>query len=129
MAMSQTNQSPLLEKNAASADDFEFTLNQNINALIMLKNENIAQYTQDVTDITSALVDLKWKNRREIFPLRFKEEVYGAVLSEIINSQPQLKQIIISRLEAHYQQIKTREAQTLSITRGLIEGTYRTPNL
>ncbi|WP_435946234.1 cytoplasmic protein [Dryocola sp. BD586] len=127
--MSQTNQSPLLEKNAASADDFEFTLNQNINALIMLKNENIAQYTQDVTDITSALVDLKWKNRREIFPLRFKEEVYGAVLSEIINSQPQLKQVIISRLEAHYQQIKTREAQTLSITRGLIEGTYRTPNL
>jgi hypothetical protein len=129
MAMSQTNQSPLLEKNAASADDFEFTLNQNINALIMLKNENIAQYTQDVTDITSALVDLKWKNRREIFPLRFKEEVYGAVLSEIINSQPQLKQVIISRLEAHYQQIKTREAQTLSITCGLIEGTYRTPNL
>ncbi|RKQ39185.1 cytoplasmic protein [Enterobacter sp. R1(2018)] len=127
--MSKTSQPPLLEKNAASADDFEFTLNQNINALIILKNENIAQYTQDVTDITSALVDLKWKNRREIYPLRFKEEVYGAVLSEIIHSQPKLKQIIISRLEENYQQIKTREAQTLSITRGLIEGTYKTPNL
>lgn len=127
--MSKTSQPPLLEKNAVSADDFEFTLNQNINALIILKNENIAQYTQDVTDITSALVDLKWKNRREIYPLRFKEEVYGAVLSEIIHSQPKLKQIIISRLEENYQQIKTREAQTLSITRGLIEGTYKTPNL
>ncbi len=127
--MSKTSQPPLLEKNTSSADDFEFTLNQNINALIILKNENIAQYTQDVTDITSALVDLKWKNRREIYPLRFKEEVYGAVLSEIIHSQPKLKQIIISRLEKNYQQIKTREAQTLSITRGLIEGTYKTPNL
>ncbi|WP_435927851.1 cytoplasmic protein [Dryocola sp. BD613] len=112
-----------------SENDFEFALNENINALVLLKNENIARYTQENTDITSALVDLKWKNRREIYPMRVKEEVYGAVLSEIIASQPRLKQMIIARLEANYQQLRKNEAQTLSITRGLIEGTYRTPNL
>jgi hypothetical protein len=112
-----------------SKENLEFTLNQNINALVILKNENIAQYTQEVTDITSALVDLKWKNRHQIHPLRFKEEVFGAVLSEIIARHPGLKQTILSRLEENYQQIKTREAQTLSLTRRLLEGTYKTPVL
>ncbi|MCT4714984.1 cytoplasmic protein [Enterobacteriaceae bacterium H18W14] len=120
---------PAVKETNGSEDDLEFTLKQNINALVILKNENIAQYTQKITDITSALVDLKWKNRRQIYPMRFKEEVYGAVLSEIIAGQPHLKQMIISRLEAKYQEIKTCEAQTLSITRELIEGTYKTPNL
>lgn len=112
-----------------SEDDLEFTLNQNINALVILKEENIAQYTQTITDITSALVDLKWKNRHQIYPMRFKEEVYGAVLSEIIASHPALKNMIISRLEENYQKIKMREAQTLSITRALMEETYKTPTL
>ncbi len=107
----------------------EFALNENINALVVLKNETITHYTQENTDITSALVDLKWKNRREIYPMRFKEEVYGAVLSEIIAAHPHLKQTIIARLEEKYQQIRADEAQTLSITRGLIEGSYKTPNL
>lgn len=128
--MSEVNQSPSPENNVKDGENsFEFTLNENINALVVLKNENIAQYTQENTDITSALVELKWKNRCEIYPMRFKEEVYGAVLSEIIASQPHLKQMIIARLEKNYQQIRTDEAQTLSITRGLIEGTYKTPNL
>lgn len=128
--MPEVNQPPAPENNANDGDNsFEFTLNENINALVVLKNENIAQYTQENTDITSALVELKWKNRREIYPMRFKEEVYGAVLSEIIASQPHLKQMIITRLEENYQQIRTDEAQTLSITRGLLEGTHKTPNL
>ncbi|WP_435952173.1 cytoplasmic protein [Dryocola sp. BD626] len=114
---------------ASSEDDLQFTLNQNINALVVLKNKTLAQYTQEITDITSALVELKWKNRREIYPMRFKEEVYGAVLSEIIASHPQLKQLITSRLEANYQAIREREAQTLSLTRALAEGIYKTPNL
>lgn len=128
--MSEENQSPQPGNYVENSENsLEFALNENINALVILKNENIAQYTQENTDITSALVDLKWKNRHEIYPMRFKEEVYGAVLSEIIASQPHLKQTIIAQLEAKYQQLRTDEAQTLSITRGLIEGTYRTPNL
>ncbi len=120
---------PQVNKMASSEDDLQFTLNQNINALVVLKNKTLAQYTQEITDITSALVELKWKNRREIYPMRFKEEVYGAVLSEIIASHPQLKQLITSRLEANYQAIREREAQTLSLTRALAEGIYKTPNL
>lgn len=128
--MSELSQiKPQVNKMASSEDDLQFTLNQNINALVTLKNKTLAQYTQEITDITSALVELKWKNRREIYPMRFKEEVYGAVLSEIIASHPQLKQLITSRLEANYQAIREREAQTLSLTRALAEGTYKTPNL
>lgn len=128
--MSRLSQTLPSENNACgSEDDFEFILNQNISALVILKNENITQYTQEITDITAALVNLKWKNRHEIYPMRFKEEVYGAVLSEIITSQPHLKQMIISRLEENYQKVRTHEARTLSITRKLFEGTYKTPNL
>lgn len=128
--MSELSQiKPQINKMASSEDDLQFTLNQNINALVTLKNKTLAQYTQEITDITSALVELKWKNRREIYPMRFKEEVYGAVLSEIIASHPQLKQLITSRLEANYQAIREREAQTLSLTRALAEGIYKTPNL
>lgn len=107
----------------------KFTLNQNIKALVNLKNDNITQYTQEITDITSALVNLKWKNRSEMYPLRFKEEIFGAVLSEIISSHPQLTQMIMSRIEENYQQYRAHEAETLSITRALLEGTYQTPNL
>lgn len=107
----------------------EFTLNQNIKALVNLKNDNITQYTQENTDITSALVNLKWKNRHQMYSLRFKEEVYGAVLSEIISHQPHLARMIISRLEENYQQRRANEADTLSLTRELLEGTYQTPNL
>ncbi|NIY47826.1 cytoplasmic protein [Cedecea colo] len=128
--MSEENQSPRPESNTEDSENSaEFALNENINALVALRNENIARYTQENTDITAALVDLKWKNRREMYPMRCKEEIYGAVLSEIIASQPHLKQTIIARLEEKYQQIRADEAQTLSITRGLIEGTYKTPNL
>jgi hypothetical protein len=128
--MSELSQiKPQINKMASSEDDLQFTLNQNINALVALKNKTLAQYTQEITDITSALVELKWKNRREIYPMRFKEEVYGAVLSEIIASHPQLKQLITSRLEANYQAIREREAQTLSLTRALAEGSYKTPNV
>lgn len=128
--MSELSQPIPLENDVIENESqLEFTLNQNIKALVNLKNDNISQYTREVTDITSALINLKWKNRREIYPLRFKEEVYGAVLSEIISSHPHLTRMILSRLEENYQQHRANEADTLSVTRELLEGTYQTPNL
>ncbi|WP_052050113.1 hypothetical protein [Cedecea neteri] len=109
--------------------DHEFTLSKNIAILVRLKNENITRNTQEVTDITSALIDLKWMNRREIFPWRAKEEVYGAVLEEILSHHPKLKEQIIKRLEGHYQRLKEQEAQTLSMTRGLAEKTWKSSTL
>lgn len=128
--MSELSQTTQVDTDVIDNDSQrEFTLNQNIKALVHLKNDNITQYTQEITDITSALVNLKWKNRSDLYPLRFKEEVYGAVLSEIISSQPHLTQMILSRLEENYQQYKANEADTLSLTRKLLEASYQTPNL
>lgn len=128
--MSELSQTTQVETEVIDNESqHEFTLNQNIKALVHLKNDNITQYTQEITDITSTLVNLKWKNRSDLYPLRFKEEVYGAVLSEIISSQPHLTQMILSRLEENYQQYKANEADTLSLTRKLLEASYQTPNL
>lgn len=109
--------------------DHEFTLSKNIAILVRLKNENITRNTQEVTDITSALIDLKWMHRREIYPWRTKEEVYGAVLEEILNTHPKLKEQILRRLEGHYQRLKEHETETLSITRGLAEKTWKSSTL
>ncbi|MRT58777.1 cytoplasmic protein [Enterobacteriaceae bacterium RIT693] len=109
--------------------DHEFTLSKNMAILVRLKNENITRNTQKVTDITSALIDLKWMHRHEIYPWRAKEEVYGAVLEEILNSHPKLKEQILRRLESHYQRLKEQEAQTLSMTRGLAEKTWKSSTL
>ena len=102
---------------------------ENIAALVLIKNENIARFTQGKINITSALVEQKWHNRHQIYPYRVKEEIYGAVLNEILSHQPQLKNAILARLEAVYQQLRNEEAQTLSRTRALMENTYKTPYL
>ncbi|WP_395490177.1 cytoplasmic protein [Cedecea davisae] len=127
MAQPDKNQPVLI--NADENKDHQFTLSKNMAILVRLKNENITRNTQKVTDITSALVDLKWMNRREIYPWRVKEEVYGAVLEEILSGQPRLKEQILKRLEGHYQRLKEQETETLSITRGLAEKTWKSSTL
>lgn len=124
-------QSPIPE-NAASTDDAtpeSALLRENIAALVQIKNDNIDNFSQSKINITSALVEQKWHNRHQIYPNRVKEEIYGAVLSEIIAHRSGLKNEILARLEAVYQQLRNDEAQTLARTRALLENNDKTPHL
>lgn len=110
----------------AEKDKEKFILSQNIAALTTARNATLEQYGQAATSIPAALVDLKWQNRREIYPLLIKEEVYGAVLNEIMLRHPQLKAKIMARIEANYQHIKARENATLTLMRQLADGELKT---
>ena len=55
----------------------EFILKQNLKALIANKNATLEQVAQEIVSIPAALVRLKWQNRREIYALQVKEEIYG----------------------------------------------------
>lgn len=107
----------------------EFILKQNLEALKNTKNAEMTRITQDLVSIPATLVRLKWQNRREIYPLQVKEEIYGAVMNAIIEQRPELKEKILGRLEAHYQYLLARETATLRLTRKLSEGAYRTSNV
>jgi hypothetical protein len=123
-------QSPIQE-NTVSTDETvpESTLlRENIAALVQIKNDNIDNFAQSKINITSALVEQKWHNRHQIYPYRVKEEIYGAVLCEIIAHQPGFKNEILARLEEVYQQLRNEETQTLSRTRALLENNYKTPH-
>lgn len=104
----------------------EFILSQNLSALIAARNETLEKYSQAAMSIPETLVRLKWENRHEIYSLQIKEEVYGAVINEITRRYPQLKAKIMARLEANYQQLKKQETATLTITRKLSGGDYKT---
>ncbi|WLI75780.1 cytoplasmic protein [Kosakonia sp. H02] len=104
----------------------EFILKQNIDALVQNKNATIERIAQELVSIPAALVRLKWQNRREIYPLQVKEEIYGATIAAIIEQQPELRDKILGRLEAHYQYLLGREAATLRLSRKLSDGEYRT---
>lgn len=104
----------------------EFILKQNLDTLKMIKNEEMARIAKELVSIPAALVRLKWHNRREIYPLQVKEEIYGATLSAIIERQPALKDKIMARLETNYQYLLARETATLRITRKLADEGYRT---
>ena len=93
----------------------EFILKQNLDALKKIKNDEMTRITQDLVSIPATLVRLKWQNRREIYALQAKEEIYGAK--------------ILGRLEANYQYLLARETATLRLTRKLSEGHYRTSNV
>ena len=82
-----------------------------------------------MVSIPATLVRLKWQNRREIYALQAKEEIYGAVMNAIIEQRPELKEKILGRLEANYQYLLARETATLRLTRKLSEGHYRTSNV
>ncbi|EKK4014935.1 cytoplasmic protein [Cronobacter sakazakii] len=110
-------------------EEQKFILSQNLQALINEKNEAIAGYTRAVLTIPAALVQLKWQNRREIYPFLVKEEVYGAVLEEIMKRYPQLRAQILTAIEENYQQIKAQEAETLMLSRRLAEGNCQTSSV
>nr|WP_318384382.1 cytoplasmic protein [uncultured Enterobacter sp.] len=107
----------------------EFILKQNLDSLIQSKNEHIARLAKDLISIPAALVRMKWQNRREIYALQVKEEIYGATINEIVKQHPELYEKIMSRLESNYQHLLARETATLRITRKLADGGYRTPNV
>lgn len=107
----------------------EFILKQNKEALILSKNEAIERIARELVSIPAALVRLKWQNRREIYPLQVKEEIYGAVIEAIIAQKPELRNKIMGRLEANYQYILSRETATLRLSRKLSDGEYRTSNV
>ncbi|MCY0772490.1 cytoplasmic protein [Enterobacter cloacae complex sp. 2022EL-00788] len=107
----------------------EFILKQNLDSLKKIKNDEMTRITQDLISIPAALVRLKWHNRREIYPLQVKEEIYGAVMNALIDQRPELKEKLLGRLEANYQYLLARETATLRLTRRLSEGRYRTSNV
>ncbi|MDV5353752.1 cytoplasmic protein [Kosakonia sp. SMBL-WEM22] len=112
--------------NYSESKSDEFILKQNIDALVQSKNETIQRIAQDLVSIPAALVRLKWQNRREIYPLQVKEEIYGATIAAIIEQHPELREKIMGRLEANYQHLVSRESATLRWSRRLSEGEYRT---
>lgn len=107
----------------------EFILEQNLEALRNKKNEEMTRITQDLVSIPATLVRLKWQNRREIYALQVKEEIYGAVINALIEQRPELKEKILGRLEANYEYLLARETATLRLTRKLSDGEYRTSNV
>ena len=104
----------------------EFILKQNLDALIQNKNEAIQRIARESISIPAALIRLKWQNRREIYALQVKEEIYGAAIDEIIALYPNLREKIMAKLESQYQHILEREVATLRLTRKLADGEYRT---
>jgi hypothetical protein len=128
--MSEVQLSPLQNTvSSAEESDENALLRENIAALVLIKNENIAQFSQEKMNITSALIEQKWHNRHQVYPYRVKEEIYGTVLNEIMTHKPHLKNEILARLEAVYQTLRNEESQTLSRTRALVENSYKTPHL
>lgn len=107
----------------------EFILKQNLDALIKHKNDEMTRIAQDMVSIPAALVRLKWENRREIYALQVKEEIYGAMITALINLKPELKDKIMGRLESNYQHLLSRESATLRLTRKLADGGYHTSNV
>jgi hypothetical protein len=69
----------------------EFILKHNLEFLIQDKNATIEEMAHALVSIPAALVQLKWKNRREIYAYQVKEEIYGAAIAEIIARKPELK--------------------------------------
>ena len=104
----------------------QFILKQNLAALIANKNAVLESVAQEVTSIPAALVRLKWQNRREIYALQVKEEIYGAAINAIIKQNPALRDKIMARLESTWQHFLARETATLRLIRKLAEGNYRT---
>ncbi len=107
----------------------EFILKQNLDTLKMIKNEELARIAKELVSIPAALVRLKWRNRREIYPLQVKEEIYGATLNAVIELKPELKDKIMGRLESNYQYLLAREIATLRVTRKLADEGYRTTSV
>lgn len=107
----------------------EFILEQNLEALKQIKNGELQRIAKELLSIPAGLVRLKWQNRREIYPLQIKEEIYGATINTIMEQRPELKEKILARLESNYQYLLARETATLRVTRKLAEEGYRTSSV
>jgi len=107
----------------------EFILEQNLAALKEIKNAEIQRIAKELLSIPAGLVRLKWQNRREIYPLQVKEEIYGATINAIMEQRPDLKDKILARLETNYQYLRARETATLRVTRKLADEGYRTTSV
>lgn len=107
----------------------EFILKQNLDALIANKNAILENVAQEMVSIPAALVRLKWQNRREIYALQVKEEIYGAIINTLTQQRPDLHAKIMARLESSWQHLLARETATLRLTRKLSDGNYRTANI
>ncbi|MEG1209587.1 MAG: cytoplasmic protein [Leclercia sp.] len=108
----------------------EFILKQNLDALKEIKDAEIQRIAKELLSIPAGLVRLKWQNRREIYPLQVKEEIYGATINAIMQQRPDLKEKILARLETNYQYLLARETATLRVTRKLAdEEGYRTSSV
>ncbi|MCT9845173.1 cytoplasmic protein [Leclercia adecarboxylata ATCC 23216 = NBRC 102595] len=107
----------------------EFILEQNLAALREIKNAEIQRIAKELLSIPAGLVRLKWQNRREIYPLQVKEEIYGAAINAIMQQRPDLKEKILARLETNYQYLRARETATLRVTRKLADEGYRTTSV
>lgn len=107
----------------------EFILEQNLAALKEIKNAEIQRIAKELLSIPAGLVRLKWQNRREIYPLQVKEEIYGAAINAIMQQRPDLKEKILARLESNYQYLRARETATLRVTRKLADEGYRTTSV
>lgn len=107
----------------------EFILEQNLEALKEIKNGELQRIAKELLSIPAGLVRLKWQNRREVYPLQVKEEIYGATINAIMAQRPELKEKILARLESNYQYLLARETATLRVTRKLAEEGYRTSSV
>lgn len=107
----------------------EFILKQNLTALKEIKNAEMQRIAKELLSIPAGLVRLKWQNRREIYPLQVKEEIYGAAINAIMQLRPDLKEKILARLETNYQYLRARETATLRVTRKLADEGYRTTSV
>lgn len=107
----------------------EFILEQNLAALKEIKNAEIQRIAKELLSIPAGLVRLKWQNRRELYPLQVKEEIYGAAINAIMQQRPDLKEKILARLETNYQYLRARETATLRVTRKLADEGYRTTSV
>ncbi|KNC12083.1 cytoplasmic protein [Klebsiella sp. RIT-PI-d] len=104
-------------------------LKHNLAVLVSDKNATIQNTAKALVSIPAALVKMKWQNRREIYAWQVKEEIYGAVINEIIARRPDLKEKILDNIEASYQNLRERETATLTLTRKLADGNYRSSNV
>lgn len=104
-------------------------LKHNLAVLVSDKNATIQNTAKALVSIPAALVKMKWQNRREIYAWQVKEEIYGAVINEIIARRPDLKEKILDSIEASYQNLRERETATLTLTRKLADGHYRSSNV
>ncbi|WP_226571591.1 cytoplasmic protein [Mangrovibacter yixingensis] len=123
-----SEQAQPINKNFAlnNENKHQFILSRNLQSLRLYKNEVVDRYTRKISSIPAALVELKWQNRKSLYAFQVKEEVYGSVLCQLLANNPELKEKVMARIEAHYQQFRTHEAQTLEVSRKLVDGQFKT---